>query len=285
MWTWSFYGLVTLVIAGCGDASSAGSPPSQPAPAQDEAAQAPKQPLDPSEEMMPVEAGPFLFGSSQEQFLFYLRQSRLRYPGMEDRLRERLVMPQQEKVTEAFWIDPFETTNEQFLEFLQQTGYRPQDPQDFLKHWEGTSSPPEWALTFPVVWVSVEDAEAFCAWRGARLPSEEEWEKAARGPEGLYFPWGDKGPDKDTAAWGNLERPEPVGNRPGDVSPYQVYDMGGNVAEWTSSIANFRGVAHRVVRGGAFNELAREMVTYQRRLLAVPAPRSEIIGFRCAFSR
>lgn len=264
---------------GGGESSKAGS-----ASSQESTAQEPPQP-DPTQDMVPVEAGAFPFGATQEQFVYYVRQSRLRYPGMEERIRNRLVMPQQERDTEAFWIDPFEVTNEQYLEFLKETGYRPQDMTGFLKHWETPRRPPSWAGPFPVVNVSVEDAESYCRWRGARLPSEEEWEKAARGRQGLYFPWGNRGPDKETAVWGNHERPEPAGNRPGDVSPYEVYDMGGNVAEWTSSITSFEGAPHRVVRGGAFNEAAREMVTYQRRLVPVPAPRSDIIGFRCACSR
>lgn len=241
-------------------------------------------PPDESEGMATIPKGEFVFGASERQFQVYLRQSTLRFSGMEERMRARFSMPQQSIELEEFSIDEFEVSNADFRSFLQATGFRPENRQNFLKHWEGKSAPPEWAADFPVVWVSPEDAEAYCEWRSARLPSEQEWEKAARGSDGRYFPWGNKGPSPTETAVFAAEQSELVGNRPGDASPYEVYDMGGNVAEWTSNRQTFEGRPHAVYKGGSFRESAREMLTYNRRLLQLPWPRAEHIGFRCAKS-
>ena len=179
-----------------------------------------------------------------------------------------------------YYISQFETTNEQYRQFLAATGYRPQDEQGFLKYWISFNTYPDWATTFPVVWVSQKDAQAYCQWRGGRLPSEEEWEKAARGPEGQIFPWGESLPTRESANFGSRKL-EPAGNRPGDRSPYEVYDLGGNVAELTSTIIESKGEIKVVIRGGSFASPAREMLTFQRGLTSSSHSRSASVGFRC----
>ncbi|MCR4303501.1 MAG: formylglycine-generating enzyme family protein [Gallionella sp.] len=112
--------------------------------------------------------------------------------------------------------------------------------------------------------VTWHDANDFCRWRGGRLPSEAEWEKAARGPQGLEFPWGNEWDLKKINTGAKAEDEdvvtEPGGAYPGDRSYYGVYDMAGNVSEWVSDwykpypgadfLSQFFGEKHKVVRGG-----------------------------------
>ena len=231
--------------------------------------------------MVLIPAGPFSLGATEEQFQFYVRNSVVSFAGMAENLRKLFIIPPEAVSLPAFHISRFEVTNEQYREFLVATDYRPTDGKDFLKHWIRSRTYPDWAVTFAVVWVSQSDAQAYCQWRGGRLPSEEEWEKAARGPEGGIFPWGDNLPTGETANFGSGKL-EPVGNRPGDRSPYEVYDLGGNAAELTSTVVERNGATKVVVRGGSFASVAREMVTFQRSLTASRHSRSSALGFRCA---
>lgn len=234
---------------------------------------------DPLEGTVRIRAGTFQFGATETQLAFYLKQSTFRFPGMEEKFRQLFITPPRPVQLPEYSIDQFEATNEQYGNFVRATRYRPPNSPDYLKHWSGLTSYPDWAATFPVVWISQQDAQAYCKWRGGRLPTEEEWEKAARGVDGRYFPWGNVFPTADTANF-NTNKPEPAGNRPGDKSPHEAYDMGGNVSEITSSRLNQGGQVRIVLRGGSFRGMAREMLTYQR----APAPsdtRSDALGCRC----
>lgn len=156
-----------------------------------------------------------------------------------------------------FYIDKFEVTNKQYKEFCGATGYSP--PTNTPRSAQLFNNYPD----YPVFGVSWKDASEYAKWAGKRLPTEEEWEKAASwGPKAQkkrQWPWGDE-PDPSRA---NLSgNPGPIGQHPSGASEYGVQDMAGGVAEWVDSYyqpypynqtsdADF-GTKHRVVRGGGF---------------------------------
>ncbi|HVY62733.1 MAG TPA: SUMF1/EgtB/PvdO family nonheme iron enzyme, partial [Planctomycetota bacterium] len=194
----------------------------------------------------------------------------------------------------AFFIDRYETRNRSYLDFVEKTGApRPE-------HWtvdrgeRGRGFAPEHA-DHPVVNVTWFEAQKFAAWAGTRLPGEEEWEKAARGADGRTYPWGEaaEGVKANVGAKVSERVPimtKPAGTSVGDVSPYGVADMGGNVSEWTASAFkpypgnDAKGVAwdeeKRVLRGGSW----RFGMTYARcahRDKSKPGERYNETGFRC----
>lgn len=228
--------------------------------------------------MIEVPEGEFTFGMEEEHLRHWITAGNIYFQGIEEEYRKELIIPERRVGLEAFYIDRFETTNREYKEFVDETGYLPSDTTDYLKGWTENGTYPEWAENFPVVWVSREDARAYSIWRGKRLPTEMEWEKAARGEDGLYYPWGDLHPKRETTNI-STERLEPAGNRPLDISPYEVYDMGGNVAELTSSETS---EGRAVTKGGSITSISRNCRTYGRALVRDSGFRSESLGFRCA---
>lgn len=230
--------------------------------------------------MVAIPPGAFPFGSTEESFELFLASSTVNYPGMKAAFRMLFVIPPQYFDLPEYLIDKFEVTNQEYSQFLTATGYSPVDAENFLKHWEG-SRLPDWAGPFPVVWLSREDAQTYCKWRYyGRLPTEKEWEKASRSEDGRLYPWGNTLQSQDIANF-STEQSEPSGNRPDDRSPYNTFDMGGNVAELTMTQVEQEGQLQVVVKGGSFRSPSREMMTFHR-FLVPPNSRSEFIGFRCA---
>jgi formylglycine-generating enzyme required for sulfatase activity len=220
--------------------------------------------------MVYMPAGPFVFGA--EQF------SNLRVGT----------------VNEAFWIDRFPVTNAQFCRFLKECGNRKEGGAEWLdlqgayekekcriSGRKGRFAVERGYENHPVIYVSWYGAAAYAKWAGKRLPTEQEWEKAARGIDGRTFPWGD---DFDPARCNTGEagpgKTTPVGAYPDGVSAYRCNDMAGNVWEWTDSLWREKE-EYRVLRGGSWN-YRRGFAACSFRGLVHPYFRYSYIGFRCA---
>lgn len=128
-------------------------------------------------------------------------------------------------VLDAYYIDKYEVSNTQYKEFIKQTGH------PAPAYWD---DPRLNQSAQPVVGVNWYDASAFCEWKGKRLPTEAEWERAAKGPEGSHYPWGHT-LDPQKANYGqHVGKTAPVDSYPDGVSGYGVYNMAGNVFEWVA---------------------------------------------------
>jgi formylglycine-generating enzyme required for sulfatase activity len=163
----------------------------------------------------------------------------------------------------AFYIDLYPVTNKEFKEFLPSHTF-----------------PPEMA-DCPVVRVSYYEARDYAVWRGKRLPTEEEWEKAARGTQGQIFPWGNEfDPKKCNSAEGRVGALTPVYRYPEGRSPYGCYDMAGNCVEWTAS---WYDDAHnyKVIKSSCYIDYDF-MARCANRTGFEPPHRFGLIGFRCA---
>ena len=160
--------------------------------------------------------------------------------------------PERVFTSPGFLMDKYEVTNEEYLLFVQQTGRKP--PPSPM--WAGSDLKPGFER-HPVTHVSVADAEAFAAWAGKRLPTEDEWEYAARWVDGRVFPWGSTEPGERKPMCQSIEAsiaveraPEnkPVGSWPASASPFGIQDLAGSVWEWTATPLEGR----RLVKGGSY---------------------------------
>ncbi len=192
----------------------------------------------------------------------------------------------------SFWIDKYPVTNAQFKRFLNATKYHPTDALNFLRDWSNGTYPSGWDNK-PVTWVSLEDARAYAAWAGKRLPHEWEWQYAAQGSDGRKYPWGNEWladavpiPDKGRTMHG----PDEVNAHSSGASPFGVMDMVGNVWQWTDEFQD-EHTAAAILRGGSYYQPQGSMwyfpQTYKlnehgKLLLMSPSmDRSAALGFRC----
>jgi formylglycine-generating enzyme required for sulfatase activity len=191
---------------------------------------------------------------------------------------------------DAYHVDRYEVTNALYRRLMEATGRQAPSYWNDSK-WNGASQ--------PVVGVSWHDAEAYCKWAGKRLPTEAEWEKAARGTDGRKYPWGEQwDASRANSDASKLGKTATVGSYPSGVSPYGAHDMAGNVWEWVadwyardyyqrSPERNPPGPdsgTSRVLRGGSwdfnpFNLRSTYRINY------TPVYRSHDFGFRCARGR
>lgn len=280
---------------------------------------------DQSEEMLLIPGGPFLQGSTPEQIALLQALCRQAEAGCQpDDFDDEL--PQRSVTLSPFWIDRFEVTNAQFARFVRATGYQTraelQGSSQVLRPDTETlvaTAGADWRrpeglgggispLDHPVVHVAYDDAVAYCTWADKRLPTEAEWEKAARGSDGRLFPWGN---DWDGARLRHTRSltdtlvpvgPQAVGSLVGQgASPYGVEDMLGNVAEWVDDwyYSPYYQIAPsvdprapepqpsevattlRVHRGGSWGTRAGYLHMAWRRAQN-PLATSNLLGFRCA---
>jgi formylglycine-generating enzyme required for sulfatase activity len=199
-----------------------------------------------------------------------------------------------ERVLGEFYIDRTEVTVADYARCVAALGCAPPDleqcqPEE-LSNWRQ----PE-RSRHPMNCVRWEQAVAYCAWRGLRLPTHFEWEKAARAHDGRLYPWGDEPAHCELAVMAETEgatgcgtgTTAEVGSRPDGASPYGVLDMAGNVSEWTGDPARMR--EHVVLlraQGGSFLDSASDVVSHRVRAQTTAQPHRIAVdlGFRCAYS-
>ena len=242
------------------------------------------------DEMVRVPAGSFIMGSDKKV----------------DHNAYRPEFPQRNVYVDAFEIDKFEVTTVQFLKFVLATNRPP------LIDWQYDGGNfQETMVNHPVMHVSWFDADAYCQWASKRLPTSAEWEKAARGEDGRIYPWGNESAGLSRANFGRTGLSGPVRDRPerlllyppiisvdkyeNAVSPYGVFQMAGNVAEWTADWydpdyyknapnRNPKGPergTHKAFRGGGWIDSTPSVRPAQRNG-ADPDTKMNWLGFRCA---
>jgi formylglycine-generating enzyme required for sulfatase activity len=242
------------------------------------------------DEMVKIPAGTFLMGSDKKV----------------DRNAYQPEFPQRRVYLDAYEIDKYEVTTVQFLKFVLATDRKP------LIDWqyEGGNFQ-ETMANHPVMHVSWFDADAYCRWAGKRLPTSAEWEKAARGEDGRIYPWGNEPAGLSRANFGRTGLSGPVRDRPerlllyppiisvdkydNGVSPYGVFQLAGNVAEWTADWydphyyktapdRNPKGPekgTQRAFRGGGWIDSTPSVRPAQRNGTD-PNTKMNWLGFRCA---
>jgi formylglycine-generating enzyme len=242
-----------------------------PEPSEQSSSETAAPPID--EQMVLIPAGPFIRGTDQG--------------GFDER-------PPREIFLDAFAIDRYEVTNHQYAQFAAATGHRKAGPPSRYAKNVGKMRGPNQ----PVVYVSWDDAQSYCRWKGKRLPTEAEWEKAMRGPDGRLWPWGNT-EQPNGANWARIDdgydATAPVGTFKLDASPYGVMDGAGNVMEWVedwyaegyykdSPERNPPSPEHgvyRVLRGGGYTTSGGDLRITSRSKM-VPDFRDETIWFLCA---
>ena len=215
--------------------------------------------------------------------------------------------PEHQAELPAYQISKYPVTNAQYLRFVADAGHRPP------LHWKGGQVKPS-DLLHPVTMVSWYDAKAYCTWMGGRLPTEAEWEKASRGTDGRRWPWGEQMKVDRLNTYYNVGSTTEVTHYPDGASPYGVFDMAGNVSEWTADqFLPYKGsdapdelfqarigvatspvdralkvvdlikvdAPYIVMRGGSWKSDPFSTASYHRNY-SFPHYASDFYGFRCA---
>jgi len=190
---------------------------------------------------------------------------------------------------DSFLIDKYPVTNEQYHEFLTNSGYSPQDTSRYLRHWESGIFR-QGQEKYPVVYVSYEDMIAYSKWAQKRLPTQAEWQLAAQGPEKREWPWGNE--FHGTYCNNSFDRPTPVDAFSKGQSPFGVFDMIGNVWQMTNDLY-FNGTNYfNIIRGGSYYKPESSgwyiqggpQALSKTQMLLMVSPgfdRSATVGFRC----
>jgi formylglycine-generating enzyme required for sulfatase activity len=226
-----------------------------------------------SDGMVQIPAGSFYFqAENTDQFI--------PYPDTKEAVE--VTMP-------SFYIDKYPVTNRQYEEFIKSSGYSPNDTVNFLAHWINGRIP-KGLEDHPVVYVSLDDAKAYAAWAGKRLPTEREWQYAAGGAKRLKWPWGN---EFDSTRCNNASgKTNAVTNFPKGKSPFGVMDLTGNVWQMTGDVY-FNGTYYFVIMKGGSHYKPTSSWWYvkggpqpnnwhQQLLLVSPSfDRNATVGFRC----
>ena len=224
-----------------------------------------------------IPAGEFLMGSAENDSL----------AGQDEKPQHRVYL-------DAFWIDQTEVTNAMYAKCVQASACQP--PYSIASYTFHTYYGDPQYDRYPAAWITWERARTYCAWAGRRLPTEAEWEKAARGSDGRLYPWGNAAPDPSLLNFkAGIGDTTAVGNYPAGASPYGALDMAGNLWEWVadwyshSYYASAPAInpsgpapqAYHACRGGSWNSTA-EMVRAAARGNDDPGRCDGIVGIRCA---
>jgi formylglycine-generating enzyme required for sulfatase activity len=202
--------------------------------------------------------------------------------------------PRREIFVDAVYLDRYEVTVARYAAFMKDTGsLKAPDQWDTVELKNGGD--------LPVIGVTWQDASSYCRWAGRRLPTEAEWEKAARGNDERQYPWGNSAPTPESASYGKpyanpvyRDGVARVGSHANDRSPFGISDLAGNVTEWVADwfsesfsegdVRNPKGPdsgTSKVLRGASWYEPA-ERLGVTKRWHANPSTRNDGIGFRCA---
>ena len=242
-----------------------------------------------------IPAGPFWMGSDAKERAYAYR---IGGEGARCNRWFDVELPRQRVTLETYVIDRYLVTNAHYQQFVQETGhrvpfiteeeYRRQGylvhPYEEVKPYLWHEGYPEGRGRHPVVLVSLNDGLAYARWRSERegrrycLPTEAEWEKAARGTDGRYFPWGNRWRPALANAENRVGGTTEVGSYPQGASPYGCFDMAGNVFEWTNSTFPHDRIVMK--GGGSWDDqpgICRSAARHGR----VRDARHILIGFRC----
>ncbi len=199
---------------------------------------------------------------------------------------------------DAYWIDQMEVSNAQYnICVAAGVCKKPAYGGQYAYYAQAVYD------NYPVVFITWDEAKKYCEWAGRRLPTEAEWEKAARGTDGRSYPWGEAAPDMNLINFNNnIGEPMPVDRYPAGASPYGAFNMNGNVREWVAdwfsqgyyknelARTNPQGPegpdsqSKKSLRGGGFADDARESRIFTR-FAHVPWSAGWVRGFRCVSSR
>ncbi|MEE9591174.1 MAG: SUMF1/EgtB/PvdO family nonheme iron enzyme [Thermodesulfobacteriota bacterium] len=237
-------------------------------------------------DMILIPAGEFIMGSDEvDSEMLAQRFGMVRPPFLNEHPKGKVHL-------DDYYIDKYEVTSRQYKEFINAISYKP-------PHYWVNGNYPAGTDDHPVFYVSWFNADTYCKWRGKRLPTEAEWEKAARGTDGRRFPWGAEFDQKKTNSLGLHGGTKPVGHFKEDVSPYGVFDVTGNVSEWTMNwykpypgnqySDKAYGETYKVLRGGGWGGIGHYGFDFFYRLpfrnYAKPDSAMDDVGFRCVMSK
>jgi sulfatase modifying factor 1 len=207
--------------------------------------------------------------------------------------------PRHEVMLDSYYIDIYEVTHGRYAEFVKATGHRTPENPKYPKRTLWSDHLSDSLSERPVINVDWQDADAYCRWAGKRLPTEAEWEKAARGTDDRRFPWGNVEPTHKhlnfNQQWQGEKTLMPVGSYEAGKSPFGAYDMAGNVWEWVSDWydplyyekspgVNPKGPdsgTYKVLRSSGWS-VETPLVRLFTRVKSDPTNRNDSTGFRCA---